>query len=150
MRFHSLLTIAAVMGAQAVEPQELPDAAGKEIVMKACANCHEIETVIGSRRTRLGWQQSVDDMISRGAEGSREEMDAVVAYLTTYFGKVNVNAATAQDLEKALGLSEQEAQVIVAYREKNSKIKDFEELKKVPGVSAEKLQAKRGLIAFSL
>ena len=38
----------------------------------------------------------------------------------------------------------------LAYRQRNSVIKDFEELKKVPGVSAEKLQAKRGLIAFSL
>lgn len=138
------------MGAQTVEAQDLPDGSGKEIVLKACANCHEIETVIGSRRTKLGWEQNVDDMISRGAEGSREEMDAVVAYLTTYFGKVNVNTATATDLEKVLGLSGQDAQAIVAYREKNSKIKDFEELKKVPGVSAEKLQAKRGLIAFSL
>ena len=142
--------LAALMGAQSVEAQELPDGAGKEIVLKACASCHEIETAIGSRRTKLGWQQSVDDMVSRGAEGSREEMDAVVAYLTTYFGKVNVNTATVQDLEKVLGLSGQEAQAIVSYREHNTKIKDFDELRKVPGVSAEKLQAKRGLIAFSL
>ena len=77
-------------------------------------------------------------------------MEAVVAYLTTYFGKVNVNTATVQDLEKVLELSGKEAQAIVAYREQNRKIKDFEELKRVPGVSAEKLQAKRGLIAFSL
>ena len=138
------------MGAQSVEAQELPDGAGKEIVLKACVNCHEIETVIASRRTKLGWQQSVDDMISRGAEGSGQEMDAVVAYLTTYFGKINVNTATVQDLEKALGLSGQEGQAIVSYRERNSRIKNFEELKKVPGVSAEKLQAKRDLIAFSL
>ena len=59
-------------------------------------------------------------MISRGAEGSGEDdMDAVVAYLTAYFGKVNVNTATAQDLEKMLELSQREAQEIV--------------LKKVPG-----------------
>lgn len=106
--------------------------------------------MIGSRRTKLGWRQNVDDMISRGAEGSEEDMDAVVAYLTAYFGKVNVNTATVQDLVKVLELSGKEAQAIVSYREKNTKIKDFEELKNVPGVSAEKLQAKRGLIAFSL
>jgi competence ComEA-like helix-hairpin-helix protein len=76
-------------------------------------------------------------------------MAAVVAYLTRYFGKVNVNTATVQELEKTLELSGKEAQAIAAYRERNS-IKDFEELKKIPGVSAEKLQAKRSLIAFSL
>jgi len=128
----------------------LPDAPGKEAVKKICATCHEVETVIAARRTRIAWERSVDDMITRGAEGSDEDMAAIVEYLTTYFGKVNVNTATAAALEKTLGLSSNEAQAIVAYRERNNKIKDFEELKKVPGVSAEKLQAKRGLIAFSL
>ena len=159
MRFHKCLNAVAVascvlLSAQAVEAQEkqgpLPEAAGKEVVLRVCATCHEIETVIGSRRTKLGWQQSVNDMISRGAEGSNEDMEAVVAYLTTYFGKVNVNTATIEDLERVLELSGQEAQAIVSYRERNTKVKDFEELKKVPGVSVEKLQAKRGLIAFSL
>jgi quinoprotein glucose dehydrogenase len=56
----------------------LPDGPGKETLQKACASCHEIETVISIRRTRIGWQLSVDDMISRGAEGSDEEMSAIV------------------------------------------------------------------------
>jgi len=159
MRFHKPLNAVAIascvlLSARAFAAQEqagpLPEAPGKEVVLKVCANCHEIETVIGNRRTKLGWQQSVDDMIARGAEGSNDDMEAVVAFLTTYFGKVNVNTATVQDLEKTLELSEKEAQAIVSYRERNTKLKDFEELKKVPGVSAEKLQAKRGLIAFSL
>jgi competence ComEA-like helix-hairpin-helix protein len=47
-------------------------------------------------------------------------------------------------------LAEKEAHAIVAYRDQNGKIKDFEQLKSVPGVSAEKLQEKRSLIAFTL
>jgi competence ComEA-like helix-hairpin-helix protein len=143
-----------LMNSRAVQAQEtpgaLPDAPGKQLVVQACTGCHDVDTVIGSRRTKLGWRQNVDDMISRGAEGSEEDMDALVAYLTTYFGKVNVNTATVQDLENVLELSGKEAQAIVSYREENRTIRNFEELKKVPGVSAEKLQAKRGLIAFSL
>jgi competence protein ComEA len=61
-----------------------------------------------------------------------------------------VNTATTADMEKSLNLSAKEAQAIAEYRERNGKIKDFEELKKVPGVSAEKLLSKRGLIAFTL
>jgi competence protein ComEA len=128
----------------------LPDGPGKESLEKVCANCHEVEAVIGMRRTRIGWQQMVEDMIGRGAEGSEEEMAAVVSYLTAFFGKVNVNTASAQELEKALDLPPKEAQAIVDYRAKNGKINDFEQLKKVPGVSADKLQAKRPLIAFAL
>jgi competence ComEA-like helix-hairpin-helix protein len=132
------------------KPSGIPDAPARAALKKICGNCHEVETVVASRRTRIGWERSVEDMVTRGAEGSDEDMAAIVDYLTAYFGKVNVNTALAPELEKLLGFSPGEAQAIVAYRERNNKIKDFEELKKVPGVSAEKLQAKRGLIAFSL
>src|SRR5437773_1586986 len=68
-----------------------PEAPGKAVVKKLCGTCHEVEAVIASRRTRIGWERSVDDMIARGAKGSDDEMDAVVEYLATYFGKTNVN-----------------------------------------------------------
>lgn len=132
------------------KPPQLPDATGREVVKKVCATCHEIETAIASRRTRIGWERSVEDMIARGAKGSEEELDAVVEYLATYFGKTNINAASTEELEKSLGLSTKEAQAIAAYRRQNGKIKDFEELKNIPSVNAEKLQTKRSLIAFSL
>ena len=79
---------------------------------KICANCHEIETVIGARRTKLGWQRSVEDMISRGAEGSEQEMEAVVEYLTANFGKTNVNTASAKEMETALGIASKDAEAI--------------------------------------
>ena len=63
--------------------------------------------------------------------------------------KVNVNTASVQELEKTLNIPAKEAQAIQGYREKNGRIKDFEELKKINGVSADALQTKRGLIAFS-
>jgi len=127
----------------------LPDGPAKETVKKICGNCHEIETVISSRRTRIGWQQITDDMISRGAEGTDEDMTAVVDYLVAWFGKVNVNTAALADLQKTLGLSEKESRAITAYRQQNGKIRNFEELEKVPGVDPEKLRQKRNLIAFS-
>ena len=148
--YFALLLLAAGPPARGQEgPGQLPDGKGKDAVKKVCSACHELATVVASRRTRTGWEQNVDDMISRGAEGSDEEMEAVVEYLTTFFGKINVNTASVQDLTP-LGLSENEAQAIVAYRDQNGKFKDFEQLKKVPGVSAEKLQANRNRIAFSL
>lgn len=143
------LAFGVLVGAQEKQ-SALPDGAGKDVVQKLCSSCHEVEAVIASRRTRIGWERNVDDMISRGAEGSDEDMSLVVEYLTRYFGKLNVNTATTADMEKSLNLSAKEAQAIAEYRERNGKIKDFEELKKVPGVSAEKLLSKRGLIAFTL
>jgi len=135
----------APMRAQA----QLPDAPGKDAVKKICGECHEVEAVIGARRTRIGWEQTIDDMVSRGAEGTDEEMAAVLAYLTASFGKVNVNTAPAAELEKALALSAKEAQALLSYREKNGKYKNFEELLKTPGLNPEKLREKRNLVAFS-
>ena len=144
-----LAALAAAVPLALAAQAELPDGPGRDAVKKVCGNCHEIDTVIGSRRTKMGWQQITDDMISRGAEGSDEEMAAVVAYLAQWFGKINVNTAPAADLQKALGLAEKEARAITSYREQNGKIKNFDELEKVPGIDPERLRQKRGLIAFS-
>jgi competence ComEA-like helix-hairpin-helix protein len=137
------------LAAQETSPQ-MPDAPGKAVVLKICTTCHDIESVISSRRTKIGWQQNVEDMIGKGAEGSENETNAVIEYLAKYFGKVNVNTASADEMVKTVGLSEDSAKAIAEYRERHGKIKDFEELRKVPGVRAEELSAKRGLIAFSL
>jgi competence protein ComEA len=128
---------------------QLPEGPGKEATRKICSNCHDIETVTAARRTKIGWQQMVEDMAGRGAEGSDEELAAIVTYLATFYGKVNVNTASADDLRKALGLSEKEALAIVSWREKNGKYSSFDQLQKTPGVDAEKLRDKRGLVAFS-
>jgi competence ComEA-like helix-hairpin-helix protein len=112
-----------------------PEEKAKALVEKICVRCHEIDVVTASRRTRIGWEQSVADMVSRGADGTDQEMVEVVAYLTKYFGKVNVNTATAQQLEEFLGLTEKEAQTITAHRDRNGSFKNLEQLKAVPEVT---------------
>jgi competence ComEA-like helix-hairpin-helix protein len=87
-------------------------------------------------------------MVERGAELSEPETADVVAYLAKNFGKTNVNQAAPAQLEEALGLTEKEAQAIVSYREQNGDIKTLDQLKGVPGVSPDKIQAKAAAIAF--
>jgi competence protein ComEA len=150
--FHRLplLTLLALLVSTAVgQDSQLPAGAGKQVVEKICTGCHEIDTTISARRTKSGWQATVDDMAGRGATGTDEELSAVVEYLTEFFGKINVNTAAAKDLTHFLGIDEKEAQAIVDYRDKNGKFKNLEQLKSVPGVNAAKLEEKRQLIAFS-
>ena len=59
-----------------------------------------------------------------------------------------MNKATAKDLEPALELSTKEAQAIVQYREQNGAFKSLEELKKVPGLDAKKVEAKKERLIF--
>jgi competence protein ComEA len=135
--------------AAAGQDSPLPAGAGKQVVERVCSGCHEIDTVIMVRRTKIAWEETVSDMASRGATGSDEELSAVVQYLTEFFGKINVNTASAKDLERALGIEGKMAQAIVEYHEKNGNFKDLEQLKKIPGVDAERIQQKRELIAFN-
>jgi competence protein ComEA len=146
----SILAIWPLVTGGAAEYQtQLPDAPGKASVEKICATCHEITEVIARRRTKIDWQQVVEDMVSRGAEGSEDDLAAVVSYLSSQFGKINVNAASVDEIQKSLGVSEKDARAIVAYREKNGKIQDFEQLLRVPGINVEKLREKRSFIAFA-
>jgi competence ComEA-like helix-hairpin-helix protein len=123
----------------------LPDGPGKAAFEKNCTTCHDAAQAISKRRTADEWERVIDDMVTRGANGSDEELDAITAYLTKSFGKVNVNAASRQELESALGIPAEEAQAIVRYREQHGKIGSLDELQKIPGVD---LSAKAKLIGF--
>src|SRR5207245_2813697 len=50
--------------------QSLPDGPGKDVFQKICNACHEAEVVIGMKQTKQGWSATVDEMVSRGAEGT--------------------------------------------------------------------------------
>lgn len=65
----------------------LPEGRGKAELQKVCSGCHAAEEAVrGGRRSRERWQQVVDDMVVRGAEGSDAELKLVVDYLTEHFG----------------------------------------------------------------
>src|SRR5262249_11811794 len=105
--------LAAVVAAAGGQSRELPEGAGKGVVLRACVVCHEIEVVTRTRDTAAGWRRMVDLMVASGAELSEPEIAGVTAYLAKYFGKVNVNKAAAAQLEEALGLPEKEARAII-------------------------------------
>nr|WP_255550826.1 helix-hairpin-helix domain-containing protein [Granulicella sp. dw_53] len=62
--------------------------------------------------------------------------------------KVNMNKATAAEMESSLELSVKEAEAVVSYRTKNGDFKSLEDVKKVPDVDAKKLDAKKDRLTF--
>lgn len=126
--------------------QDLPDGPGKDVVLKLCRDCHDLDTVTVENRTKEGWKKTVTKMLERGAEGTDEQLDAVIAYLAKNFGRINVNTATAEEIA-SLGFSAKEAAAIVDYRGKNGVYKDWRDLKKVDGVDAAKVDAQKDHLA---
>ena len=149
----SLLFFAALSCALAAEDKpQLPDAPGKATVLKVCGNCHGAEIVLGRPNSEEGWNAVIIDMVQRGAEGTDEEYDEVVRYLTKNIKaldttKTNVNKATAKTLETALGLTAREAQSLVEARG-NAAFKSIADIKKVPSIDAAKIEAKKDRISF--
>src|SRR5580698_11346127 len=65
--------------------QSLPDGAGKAEFIHNCLDCHSAGMVLRAKKTPDEWRKSVDDMASRGTDGSKEDIDNVVLYLDKYF-----------------------------------------------------------------
>ncbi len=132
---------------------QLPDGPGKQETVKLCSQSHEIERAFSVRQDHEGWQTTVNRMVELGLDASEEEKRAVVDYLAKSLPaeaieKVNVNTASAIELEAALSLKRPEAAAVVDYRAKNGKFKSLDDLKKVPGVDFAKFEAKKDRIAF--
>ena len=71
----------------AAEHAQIPNGPGKPVFERMCSRCHELSVVTSLRRTQPEWQATVNDMVRRGASGSDEDIQAVVAYLTAHFGR---------------------------------------------------------------
>jgi competence protein ComEA len=125
--------------------QDLPDGPGKETVLKICRDCHDLDTITAENRTKEGWKKTVAKMGDRGAEGTDEQFEAVVVYLTKYFGRINVNTATAEEIAAGLDFSAKEAESIVQYREKNGAYKNWKDLTAV--IDAARVEARKNHIA---
>ena len=147
--FLSLLSLAIVC---AQEPQ-LPEGPGREETMKLCKQCHEVARSISLRQDRDGWHTTMNKMVAFGMKSTEQEYATVLDYLSKHFPadevpRVNVNTATAIELESGLTLRRSQAAALISYRDKNGDFKSIEDLKKVPGLDADKLDAKKDRIAF--
>lgn len=138
--------------------QELPDGPGKDTFVKVCSACHAVDAPVGKRQDRDAWAAKVIQMVDFGAEATKDEREEIINYLTKNFGpggtpttpaettkvsettKVNVNKATAKDIESGLKLTTKQAEAVVEYREQHGKFKDWHDLLKVDGIDEKKIE----------
>ena len=134
----------------------LPEGRGKAEFSRICSQCHAVTIVTKLRNSEDGWSGVVDDMVSRGAQGTDDEFNRVVKYLAAHFGpdspggasKVNVNKASDKAIASVLGLSVADAQAIVHYRTSSGEFKDWHDLEKVPNIDLKKLATVKDRIEF--
>src|SRR5262249_6168699 len=105
------------------------------------------------RQDRDGWKTTINKMVSLGAQGSDRDFSLVLEYLAANYPAVamprlNVNTARAIDFESRLSLRRSQAAAVIEYRTKRGNFKSVEDLKKVPGIDAEKIEAKKDILVF--
>jgi competence protein ComEA len=131
----------------------LPEGPGRQETEKLCKGCHEVARSVSIRQDRTGWEITMKKMAALGAKGTPQEFDAVLEYLVKNFAgeelpPVNVNKATAIELESRLTLKRSEAAAIIQHRTKNGAFQSIDDLKKVPGLDAAKIEAKKDRLSF--
>ena len=127
---------------------QLPDAPGKDETVRLCGTCHEPQRAAAVRLTREGWQDTIAKMVALGAKGSDEEFAKVLDYLAEHFKgdalrALNLNSATAIELESVAGLLRKEAAAWIAHRKKAGPCTSLDDFKKVPGVPFKKIDDRR-------
>jgi competence protein ComEA len=131
----------------------LPDGPGKKETQKLCSQCHDLDRSVSLNQDRAGWRRTIEKMMAFGAKATDQEFNAVLDYLATNFPaddvpKINVNKAAAIEFESGLSLRRSQAAAIIQYREKNGPFKSIDDLKKVPGIDVEKIEAKKDRLIF--
>jgi competence protein ComEA len=128
--------------------QEPSDDPGAQEFQAVCSKCHPPERIVSARRTKTQWEETLEKMTKLGAPITDDNYDILMSFLVHHYGKVNINRSAAADIADAVGLTAEEAQAIVKYRDDNGPFADFDALAKVPGVDATKLEKNKDAITF--
>jgi len=137
----------------AVAWAQIPDGPGRDVTVKLCGNCHEVEVVKQYHLGKDGWTDTISKMIEKGAEGTDDQFNTVLNYLVKNFGPtipdpINVNKATAGEFETQLEITAKEAAAIVKYRGEKGSFKEIGDLRKVPDLDFKKIEAKKDRLVF--
>jgi putative heme-binding domain-containing protein len=66
--------------------QTLPEGKGKAEFQKICSSCHSVSMATSQGMDKAQWTGVVNDMVGRGAQGTQQDFDNIIAYLTANFG----------------------------------------------------------------
>ena len=143
----------AAFGAGTLAAQgQFPDGPGKDVTLQVCSNCHAADVLLAHRQSRDEWINEIQKMITAGAEGTEDQFNTILEYVSKYLGpekpRVNINQAPAADLESKLGLTAKESAAVIKYRSDKGPFKTIDDLKKVPDLDFKKIESQKDRLDF--
>lgn len=119
----------------------------QEVYKAVCGSCHPTEMADGLR-SEIEWRETIEVMQGIGAKGTAEQFEQVLRFLIRTQTKVNVNTATAAEIAPVLDVSSTVAEAVVRRRAEKGEFKTLDDLKKVAGIDAAKLNSRKDRVAF--
>ena len=145
MRIHFALF--AVATASSVFAQDAPRKSFA-VMQEACSACHGLNR-LETAKNRSDWKDTVERMVSSGADVKAEEMNGLVGYLVRFYGEsVEVNKATQQQLQEELDITAPEAEAIVKARAESGNFKTYADMQKVKGLDTKRLDPVKDRLRF--
>jgi hypothetical protein len=86
---------AFVLASAAAEITELPQGPDRDLVLKVCQSCHDLQMVFDAGISRQEWDMSLDEMTANGMNISADDRAKILTYLSTYLGPTPPKAVTA-------------------------------------------------------
>ncbi len=132
---------------------QLPEGPGRDELTKLCKQCHDLGKAVSVRQDRDAWRNTLTKMAALGTKGTDQEFALILDYVAKHYPAdevppVNINKASAIELESRLGLRRSQAAALIAYRTQNGKFRSIEDLKNIPNLDFEKIEARKDRIVF--
>jgi competence protein ComEA len=132
---------------------QLPPGPGRDLTIQICGKCHSPERATALHQDARQWQLTVSKMIGLGAQGTDDQFETIIQYLAKNFGgggrpPVNINDATAVELEWALDLTRPESRVVVQYRTEHGPFKTIDDLRNIQGLDFKQVEARKAHVTF--
>jgi len=146
----SLIAIAAAAQPPAADDpsSSFPPGRGRDTMLRVCSGCHGIESAIAQYRSHEDWVKALEEMGNNGAQASDREWDDILAYIDHNFSRIFINKATQTELETMLGVDATIAEAVVRRRTEKGEFASIDDLKTVPGLAADIVDARRERFIF--
>jgi len=143
-----VLTAAWTLAVAGAMQDPFPAGDGKAQLVKVCSGCHEPAIVLAHLQTPREWADTLQKMVDLGAEATPDEWRLIEQYIDATLALIPVNKAPADELRLTMDLTSDVAAAVVKYRQANGPFKSLDDVKKVAGIDAAKIDARKDRFVF--
>ena len=113
-----------------------------------CSACHSPDYITETPRNAKGFADIFEMMKAYGATATDAEWVQIKSYILGQIATIEVNKATAPELQTLFEIDEPLAKAIVDYRTANGNFKTIDDVKKVAGLDAKKIDYRKNRLEF--